>query len=65
MLFYVLDRFRKIIIAVDHYSLHHNENGILIVGLYIFLLKNVNIWEIAYKRLALQIYGAKENRGNN
>ena len=36
MLFHVLDRFQKIIIAVDHYSLHHNENGILIVSLYIF-----------------------------
>jgi len=40
----VSDGFRKIIIAGDHYSTGYNENGILVVGLYDFLLEKVNIW---------------------
>lgn len=41
----VSDGFRKIIITGDHYSTGYNENGILVVGLYDFLLENVNIWK--------------------
>jgi predicted AAA+ superfamily ATPase len=41
----VSDGFRKIIIAGDHYSTGYNENGILVVGLYDFLLEKVNIWK--------------------
>ena len=39
----VSDGFRKIIIAGDHYSTGYNENGILIIGLYDFLLEKANI----------------------
>ena len=41
----VSDGFRKIIIAGDHYSTGYNENGILVVGLYDFLLEKVNMWK--------------------
>lgn len=39
----VSDGFRKIIIAGDHYSTGYNENGILVIGLYVFLLEKANI----------------------
>ncbi len=39
----VSDGFRKIIIAGDHYSTGYNENGILVIGLYDFLLEKTNI----------------------
>lgn len=39
----VSDGFRKIIIAGDHYSTGYNENGILVIGLYDFLLEKANI----------------------
>lgn len=41
----VSDGFRKIIIAGDHYSTVYNENGILVIGLYDFLLEKANIWK--------------------
>ena len=41
----VSDGFRKIIIAGDHYSTGYNENGILVIGLYYFLLEKANIWK--------------------
>ena len=41
----VSDGFRKIIIAGDHYSTGYNENGILVIGLYDFLLEKANIWK--------------------
>lgn len=41
----VSDGFRKIIIAGDHYSTGYNENGILVIGLYDFLLGKANIWK--------------------
>lgn len=40
----VSDGFRKIIIAGDHYSTGYNENGILVIGLYDFLLEKADIW---------------------
>ncbi len=39
----VSDGFRKIIIAGDHYSTGYNENGILVIGLYDFLLEKANL----------------------
>lgn len=42
-LLHVSDGFRKIIIAGDHYSTGYNENGILVIGLYDFLLEKANI----------------------
>lgn len=41
----VSDGFSKIIIAGDHYSTGYNENGILVIGLYDFLLEKANIWK--------------------
>lgn len=41
----VSDGFRKIIIGGDHYSTGYNENGILVIGLYDFLLEKANIWK--------------------
>lgn len=41
----VSDGFRKIIIAGDRYNTGYNENGILEVGIYDFLLEKVNIWK--------------------
>lgn len=41
----VSDGFRKIIIAGDHYITGYNENGILVIGLYDFLLEKANIWK--------------------
>ena len=41
----VSDGFRKIIIAGDHYNTGYNENGILVIGLYDFLLEKANIWK--------------------
>lgn len=41
----VSDGFRKIIIAGDHYSTGYNENGILVIGPYDFLLEKANIWK--------------------
>jgi hypothetical protein len=41
----VSDGFRKVIIAGDHYSTGYNENGILVIGLYDFLLEKANIWK--------------------
>ena len=41
----VSDGFRKIIIAGDQYSTGYNENGILVIGLYDFLLEKANIWK--------------------
>lgn len=41
----VSDGFRKVIIAGDHYSTGYNENGILVIGLYVFLLEKANIWK--------------------
>lgn len=41
----VSDGFCKIIIAGDHYSTGYNENGILVIGLYDFLLEKANIWK--------------------
>lgn len=41
----VSDGFRKIIIAGDHYSTGYNENGILVIGLYDFLLEKANLWK--------------------
>lgn len=41
----VSDGFHKIIIAGDHYSTGYNENGILVIGLYDFLLEKANIWK--------------------
>ncbi len=44
-LLHVADGFRKIIIAGDRYTSGYNEDGILIVGLYDFLLGKVDIWK--------------------
>lgn len=44
-LLHVADGFRKIIIAGDRYTTGYNEDGILIVGLYDFLLGKVDIWK--------------------
>ncbi len=41
----VQDGFRKIIIAGDRYSGGHTEKGILIVGLYDFLLGVTDVWK--------------------
>lgn len=41
----VSDGFRKVIIAGNHYSTGYNENGILVIGLYDFLLEKANIWK--------------------
>ncbi|MDO4497935.1 MAG: ATP-binding protein, partial [Bacteroidales bacterium] len=41
----VADGFRKIIIAGDRYSSGYNADGILMVGLYDFLLSRVDIWK--------------------
>jgi len=40
----VADGFRKIIIAGDRYSSGYNEDGILMVGLYDFLLGKIDLW---------------------
>lgn len=40
----VADGFRKVIIAGDRYSSGYNENGILMVGLYDFLLGKTDLW---------------------
>lgn len=40
----VADGFRKIIVAGDRYTSGYNEDGILIVGLYDFLLGKFDIW---------------------
>lgn len=39
------DGFRKIIVAGDRYSSGYNENGILMVSLYDFLLGRADIWK--------------------
>lgn len=44
-LLHVSDGFRKIIIAADRYTTGYNEDGILIVSLYDFLLGKVDIWK--------------------
>lgn len=41
----VADGFRKIIIASDRFGSGYNEDGILMVGLYDFLLGKVDIWK--------------------
>ena len=41
----VTDGFRKIIIAGDRYFSGYNENGIMMIGLYDFLLRKVDIWK--------------------
>lgn len=41
----VADGFRKIIVAGDRYGSGYNEAGILVVGLYDFLLGKVDIWK--------------------
>ncbi|MCH5312220.1 MAG: ATP-binding protein [Prevotella sp.] len=41
----VADGFRKIIIAGDRYSSGYNEAGILMVGLYDFLLGKIDLWK--------------------
>lgn len=41
----VADSFRKIIIAGDRFGSSYNEDGILMVGLYDFLLGKVDIWK--------------------
>lgn len=40
----VSDGFRKIIIAGDRYTSGYNEDGILMLSLYDFLLGKVDIW---------------------
>jgi hypothetical protein len=37
----VADGFRKILIAGDRYITHYNEEGILVMSLYDFLLKGI------------------------
>lgn len=44
-LLHVSDGFRKIIIAADRYTTGYNDDGILIVSLYDFLLGKVDIWK--------------------
>ncbi len=44
-LLHIPDGFRKIIIAADRYSSGYNEEGILILSLYDFLLGKVDIWK--------------------
>ncbi len=44
-LLHISDGFRKIIIAGDRYTTGYNDDGILIVGLYDFLLGKVDIWK--------------------
>lgn len=44
-LLHISDGFRKIIVAGDRYSSGYNENGILVVGLYDFLLGKIDIWK--------------------
>lgn len=44
-LLHVADGFRKIIIAGDRYTSGYNEVGVLVVGLYDFLLSKVDIWK--------------------
>ena len=39
------DGFRKIIVAGDRYSSGYNDNGILMVSLYDFLLGRADIWK--------------------
>ena len=39
----VHDSFRKIIITADRYTSAYNDDGILIVGLYDFLINNIDI----------------------
>lgn len=39
------DGFRKVIIAGDRYSSGYNEKGILVVGLYDFLLGKIDLWK--------------------
>lgn len=41
----VSDGFRKIIVAGDRYSSGYNEAGILVVGLYDFLLEKIDLWK--------------------
>lgn len=41
----VTDGFRKIIVAGDRYSSGYNEDGILMVGLYDFLLGKIDLWK--------------------
>lgn len=41
----VEDGFRKIIVAGDRYHSGYNENGILVVGLYDFLLGKIDLWK--------------------
>lgn len=43
-LLHVADGFRKIIIAGDRYTSGYNEDGILMISLYDFLLGKVDIW---------------------
>ena len=44
-LLHVSDGFQKIIIVADRYTTSYNEDGILIVSLYDFLLGKVDIWK--------------------
>lgn len=44
-LLHVSDGFRKIIVAGDRYSSGYNDNGILMVSLFDFLLGNVDLWK--------------------
>ena len=39
------DGFRKIIVAADRYHSGYNENGILMVGLYDFLMGKIDLWK--------------------
>ena len=41
----VADGFRKIIVAGDRSSSGYNEAGILMVGLYDFLLGKIDLWK--------------------
>ena len=41
----VTDGFRKIIIVGDRYSSGYNQDGILMVGLYDFLLGKIDLWK--------------------
>lgn len=47
----VADGFRKIIVAGDHYSSGYNEDGILTIGLYDFLLGKVDIWNSYFLKI--------------
>ncbi|MBR5716200.1 MAG: ATP-binding protein [Bacteroidales bacterium] len=44
-LLHVADGFRKIIIAGDRFSTAYNDAGILVVGLYDFLLGKIDLWK--------------------